>query len=90
MPRLHKKRQAGMTLIEVLIALLVLFISLLGSAGMQLNALKHTASALVSTQESFIAYSRLDQIRAESGADYPVSRLDQINLIVGDTIAAAL
>ena len=46
-------------MIEVLIALLILFISLLGSAAMQLNALKHTARALISTQDSFIAYSRL-------------------------------
>ena len=66
MPRLDKSRQEGMTLIEVLIALLILFISLLGSAAMQLNALKHTARALISTQDSFIAYSRLDQIRAEA------------------------
>ena len=65
MPRLDKSRQRGMSLIEVLIALLILFISLLGSAGMQLSALKHTASALITTQDSFIAYSRLDQMRAE-------------------------
>lgn len=66
MPRLDRRRQDGMTLIEVLIALLILFISLLGSAGMQLSALKHTASALISTQDSFTAYSRLDQMRAEA------------------------
>ncbi|PAA43012.1 type IV pilus modification protein PilV [Pseudomonas fragi] len=65
MPRLVKSRQDGMSLIEVLIALLILFISLMGSAAMQLNALKHTASALISTQDNFIAYSRLDQMRAE-------------------------
>jgi len=64
MPRLNKSRQVGMTLIEVLIALLILFISLLGSAGMQLNALKYTTSALTSTQASFIAYSTRDQGRA--------------------------
>lgn len=68
MPQLDKRRQDGMTLIEVLIALLILFISLLGSAGMQLSALKHTASALISTQDSFITYSRLDQMRAEAMA----------------------
>lgn len=53
MPRLDKSRQRGMSLIEVLIALLILFISLLGSAGMQLSALKHTASALITTPGQF-------------------------------------
>ena len=68
MPRLDKSRQRGMSLIEVLIALLILFISLMGSAGMQLSALKHTASALITTQDSFIAYSRQEQVRAQTGS----------------------
>lgn len=68
MPRLDKSRQRGMSLIEVLIALLILFISLLGSAGMQLSALKHTASALITTQDSFIVYSRQEQVRAQTGS----------------------
>ena len=68
MPRLDKSRQRGMSLIEVLIALLILFISLLGSAGMQLSALKHTASALITTQDSFITYSRQEQVRAQTGS----------------------
>ena len=68
MPRLDKRRQRGMSLIEVLIALLILFISLLGSAGMQLSALKHTASALITPQDSFIAYSRQEQVRAQTGS----------------------
>ena len=68
MPRLVKSRQDGMSLIEVLIALLILFISLLGSAGMQLSALKHTASALITTQDSFITYSRQEQVRAQTGS----------------------
>jgi len=55
-----------MTLIEVLIALLILFISLLGSAGMQLSALRLTASALINTQDCFVAYSRQDQLRAKA------------------------
>ncbi len=66
MPRLDRSRQHGMTLIEVLIALLILFISLLGSAGMQLSALRLTASALINTQDSFVAYSRQDQLRAKA------------------------
>lgn len=68
-----------MSLIEVLIALLILFISLLGSASMQLNALKHTTSALESTRASFVAYSLLDRVRAESSG----SGLSQVNHLAG-------
>lgn len=76
---LHKSRQAGMTLIEVLIAMLILAIGLLGAAGTQLKALKFTDSALKSTQASFIAYGLLDRIRANSSGDYRVSGLDPIS-----------
>ena len=89
MPRLHRNQQAGMTLIEVLVALLILFISLLGGAGMQLNALKHTSSALVSTQDSFAAYSKLEQIRANSRGDYQILQLDPISHSAGDKSATA-
>ncbi|KMM81865.1 type IV pilus modification protein PilV [Pseudomonas deceptionensis] len=79
MAHLYRNRQAGMTLIEVLIALLILVISLLGAAGMQLNALKYTASALMSTQASFVAYAMLDRMRANSGGDYRVSAVEQVS-----------
>lgn len=79
MVRLCKSQQAGMTLIEVLIAMLILAIGLLGAAGIQLNALKYTDSALKSTQASFIAYDLLDRIRANAGSDYSVSALEQIS-----------
>lgn len=59
--------QDGMTLIEVLVALLVLSVGLLGAAAVQLNALKYTDSSLMTTQANFIAYDMLDRIRAGSG-----------------------
>lgn len=62
--------QSGMTLIEVLVALLVLAIGLMGAAALQLNALKYTDSARMTSQASFIAYDMLDRIRANAGADY--------------------
>lgn len=79
MVRLCKNQQAGMTLIEVLIAMLILAIGLLGAAGIQLNALKYTDSALKSTQASFIAYDLLDRMRANAWGDYSVSALEQIS-----------
>ncbi|MFJ2367458.1 type IV pilus modification protein PilV [Pseudomonas sp. NPDC087697] len=66
------RAQDGMTLIEVLVALLILGVGLLGAAAIQLNALKYTDSSLMSSQASFIAYDMMDRIRANSGADYTV------------------
>ena len=77
MYRSEKNHQAGMTLIEVLIATLILSVGVLGLAGIQLNALKHTDSALMTTQASFIAYDMLDRVRANSAANYSFSGLDQ-------------
>lgn len=59
-----------MTLIEVLVAVLILAIGLLGAAVMQLNALKYTDSSRMTSQASFIAYDMLDRIRANAGVDY--------------------
>ncbi|RMT78212.1 type IV pilus modification protein PilV [Pseudomonas viridiflava] len=64
MPNKPRHRQNGMTLIEVLVSVLILAIGLLGAAAIQLNALKYTDSAAMSSQASFIAYDMMDRIRA--------------------------
>lgn len=56
--------EAGMTLIEVLVSILILGIGLLGAAAIQLNALKYTDSSAMASQASFIAYDMMDRIRA--------------------------
>ncbi|MCK1792526.1 type IV pilus modification protein PilV [Pseudomonas violetae] len=68
-----KRAQEGMTLIEVLVALLILTVGLLGAAAIQLNALKYTDSSRMTSQASFIAYDMMDRIRANSGADYTIT-----------------
>ena len=60
----NKQTQAGMTLIEVLVSVLILAIGLLGAAAIQLNALKYTDSSTKTSQASFIAYDMMDRIRA--------------------------
>ncbi len=77
-----KRAQAGMTLIEVLVAVLILGVGLLGAAMIQLNALKYTDSSRMTSQASFIAYDLLDRIRANSGADYTVAPPSSPNLNV--------
>ncbi|WP_300633867.1 type IV pilus modification protein PilV [Pseudomonas sp.] len=74
--RAFHRHQSGMTLIEVLVALLVLALGLLGAAAIQLNALKYTDSARMTSQASFIAYDMLDRIRANAGVDYSWGRAE--------------
>jgi type IV pilus assembly protein PilV len=57
-------RQAGMTLIEVMVSVLILAIGLLGAAAIQLNALRYTDSSKMTSQASFVAYDMMDRIRA--------------------------
>ncbi|SDU20481.1 type IV pilus modification protein PilV [Halopseudomonas salegens] len=58
--------QRGVSLLEVLVAVLVLAIGVLGAAVLQLNALRYNASAGHTTQSTFIAYDMLDRMRANA------------------------
>lgn len=77
-----QRTQRGMTLIEVLVALLILTVGLLGAAAVQLNALKYTDSSRMTSQASFIAYDMMDRIRANSAADYTTTPPTSGNLSV--------
>ena len=57
-------RQRGFSLLEVLIAVLVLAAGVLGALLMQTNALRYSAGASDHTQATFIAYDILDRMRA--------------------------
>lgn len=65
--------QSGMTLIEVLVALLILSVGALGAAAVQLNALKLTDSALRTTEASVIAHDMLERVRANPQANYSLA-----------------
>lgn len=64
-----RQSQSGVTLIEVMIAVFISAIGVLGAAALQLNALKYTNSAVYTSQASFIAYDILDRIRASADPD---------------------
>lgn len=69
--RLHARgpgRAAGFTLIEALIALLVLSIGLLGVAAMQLTSLRANNGAFQRTQATFLAQDIADRMRANRTA----------------------
>jgi type IV pilus assembly protein PilV len=60
--------QGGFTLIEVLIAVLVLAIGLLGLAGLQASALRFNHDAQLRTQATLLAYDIADRARANREA----------------------
>ena len=62
-----KKLQSGMTLIEILVAVLVLAIGVLGSVAMQTRALAYNQSSFNRAQASMAANDILDRMRANNG-----------------------
>ena len=61
-------RQRGFTLMEVLIAILILSIGMLGMAGLQTRSLQMNQSAHLSSQASYLAYEIVDRMRANRTA----------------------
>lgn len=60
--------QRGFTLLEVLIALVVLSIGLLSLAGLQATGLRNNHSAYLRSQATLLAYDAIDRIRANRSA----------------------
>ena len=61
-------RQTGFTLLEVLIAVLVLSVGLLGLAGLQASSLRNNHSADLRSQATILAYGIADHMRANRTA----------------------
>jgi type IV pilus assembly protein PilV len=66
--RPSRPKQGGFSLIEVLIAVLVFSVGLLGLAGLQAISLKNVHSAYLRTQATFLAYDMIDRMRANKNA----------------------
>ncbi|MFK5985967.1 MAG: type IV pilus modification protein PilV [Pseudomonadota bacterium] len=64
--KIHCKNQSGFTLIEVLIALVIMAIGLLGIATLQIVGLKNNHSAYLRTQATTLANEYADLLRANS------------------------
>ena len=58
------RRNNGFTLLEILVALLVLSIGLLGLAGLQTFSLRNNHSAFLRSQAVVLAYDALDRLRS--------------------------
>ena len=77
-----RRRADGFTLIESLVALLVLSIGLLGVAAMQLSSLQANNGAFQRTQATFLAQDIADRMRANRKAaldgDYDIAFGDAV------------
>ena len=60
----NKNRQEGLSLLEILIAVLVLSIGLLGLAALHATSLKANHGAYHKSQATFLAYDMADRLRA--------------------------
>lgn len=78
-------RMDGFTLLEVLVAMLVLSIGLLGLAGLMAASLKNSHSAYYRTQATWMAYDALDRMRANR----QVALAGGYNLSLGDSPGGA-
>lgn len=65
-PLLPRTRQSGMSLLEVMVALVILAVGALGIAGLQARALKGGESSLQRSQAVIAANYMLEQIRANN------------------------
>lgn len=63
----NKRFTRGFTLLEVLIALLIFSLGLLGMAGLMVLSVRTNQSAFLRTQATFLAQSMLDRMRANIG-----------------------
>ena len=68
-------KQAGFSLIEVLVAMVVLSIGMLGIAALYVDTLRDSGSAILRTRAIVMAGDMADRIRANinGGADYVVA-----------------
>jgi type IV pilus assembly protein PilV len=69
-----RARGAGFSLVEVLVAVLVLSIGLLGLAALQIAGVRANDSARLRTVATLAAYDVADRVRAETKAFFPLGQ----------------
>lgn len=80
------KRHQGVSLLEIMIAVLVLSIGILGMATLQLQALKSNQSALTRTEATQFGYMiYADMMRANRSA----ALLGQYNVGLGEAVSGS-
>jgi len=64
LPQNRKLAESGFTLIEVLVALVVLAIGMLGLAALQTTGIRYAHGSYQETQATILTYNMIDRIRA--------------------------
>ena len=68
MKKSYGRKEKGFTLVEVLVALLILTIGILGFAALQVTALRGGSSSHLRSQAVLVAYDVMDRLRANRSA----------------------
>ena len=78
-----RQKQKGFTLLEVLVAMVVLSVGLLGLAGLMGASMRNNQSASQRTQAAWLAYDVIDRMRVNRTAAVAVA--NNYNTTVGAT-----
>ena len=84
----RKQHQQGVTLVESMIALLVISIGLLGIASLQITAMSQNASSFNHSQAVWYAYNMSDRIRANLDQFVNYNGIDTSNSYAQDCMTA--
>ncbi|MFV2033436.1 MAG: type IV pilus modification protein PilV [Gammaproteobacteria bacterium] len=86
---LNHRHQCGVSLIESMIALLVISIGLLGIAALQITAMSQNTSALNHSQSVWIVYDMSDRIRSNYAQFINYAGIDTNNAYSQDCITGS-
>jgi len=77
-------QEAGFTLIEAMVTLVILSVGLLGLAGMIAQSLRFNQGGYTRSQGTFLAYEIIDAMRADAGnaSDYAVAYNDAVHVCI--------
>jgi type IV pilus assembly protein PilV len=79
----RSNRAAGFSLVEILVALVILSVGLLGLAGLQTSSLRAGDDAYLRSEASILAYNLIDRMRANPAAakaqDYDIDFGDSVD-----------
>jgi type IV pilus assembly protein PilV len=86
---LIKRNQRGVSLVESMIALVVISIGLLGIAALQITSMKQNATALNHSQAVWMAYNMADRIRSNINQFVAYSTVDTSSASPQDCMTGA-
>lgn len=81
--RINRTSERGFTLLEVLVALVIMSIGLLGLAGLMVNSLKNNQSSAMRSQAAWLAYDIIDRMRANRALALPASGTSPYQIAIG-------